>query len=841
MEEKQGMQPQQDISDLLREADEENERARGERPPVSNRLTKTLIAPPVSTELEPTGADSAAAKTRGLDAETIELIDHYSTREIRDEKSDTQELREALSRNLQGDKLLGFLDQKTASLKTENLRDLLRKADQMTAEQMEERAQRASELAERFSDGTELQKEEEFRQEEMFPLGDRLTMKEQKVTRHVSGFDRDYERLGAKVVEAGVPNSSDDEQVAFLPEETDVEPISSEMDETEINLRMAFDMMEGHDADVEERVERLNVRKKRKAVKQEAPKLQYTSHLQDGEFASRLQRAKKEGLLRLFAVLVLALFLWRFEASGENGMFAFLLRRGATGERLYLLLDLQLLLFCDLAVLPSLLRGVRGLFKRRLVPESLLVLGAVACAAYSIFQLVQLPAVGDIRLFGVTVAFSTVCAALCNLQTAFRKAHAFRMVSAKRPKYIAQRVEDPVKESEAFGRYLYEDSELYTVRRAEFVDGYAERSEGRPKYNDLLHFLVPLLLLSAIGLAGVLMLLGRTGAEAFSAGVTLLAFALPSTAFFLIPLPLSAANRKGRKCSGAFIGDSIAEEYSMVSALSFADTEVYPSNMVSITSVKTYGDYRIDKVIPEVARVFSFLGGPLAKVTERMIDGEFERPVSARVIENVADGVCVAVDGKHIFLGKRSYLRRYRFEAPTDTGDEGYEKGVGSVMYVVIDDQLVAKFYIRYRVNPRFETLLQDLYRANLCLGIKTMDPNITNEMVHNSVRFHKCPVAVLKQNVPAEISGNVERASSGVVCNSSLHNFLRMFSMCDKIRHVTKCNAIVTTVSVVLSVAAVAFLAVTGNLGSFGATRALLFQLCWQVPVWTLSYASVR
>ena len=132
---------------------------------------------------------------------------------------------------------------------------------------------------------------------------------------------------------------------------------------------------------------------------------------------------------------------------------------------------------------------------------------------------------------------------------------------------------------------------------------------------------------------------------------------------------------------------------------------------------------------------------------------------------------------------------------------------------------------------------MQDLYRANLCLGIKTMDPNITGEMITGSIQFRKCPIAVLKQDTPANIAENTARMSGGVVCNSSLHNFLRMFSLCDKIRHITRCNAIISTVSVALSALAVAFLAITGNLQDFGAVQAMIFQLCWQIPIWLLSF----
>lgn len=835
---------QLDISDLLREADAENETARAlqeKRAAEKEKLTKTIVAPPVGTGAFST-RESEEAPDRGLDAETIELIDKYSTREVaKDTRSDTQELRETLARKLQGDKLLGYLEPNGGGArKAGQMRDAIREAGQLSAEELEKRMH-ASDPSARFFDEEELPAQESFGQAEMFPLGDRMTIREQtQEFGSAPSFDRDYETLGKKVIESGIPDApEEDSQLTFFPEETDVEPLDPEMDETEINLRLAFDMMRGDDERAEAvRAERLPGR--RKKISAEDPLLLYTGRSQNAEFDMKLKKVRVREAVRLVFAAVFALLLWRFEVSGADGIFGSLLHRGSTGVRLYILIDLQLLFLCGLAVLPSLVRGIRGLFARKLLPESLLVCGMFCMALYTGALLVREPAVDSLRLYGLTMGLAAVCAALANLQTAFRNYHAFRTVASKRPKYIAEKLQNAVRESEAFGRYLYEDSELYTVRRTDFVEGFSERVAKRSKYNDLFHFLLPLVLLAGAVLFTVLLFLGRSFDDALRAFAAMVAFSLPSTAFFLIPLPLTAANRKGKKCSGAFIGSSIAEEYASASALSFADTEVYPSNMVNITSVKTYGEYRIDKVIPDVAKVFSFLGGPLAKVTERMIDGQVEKPSSARVIENVADGICVAIDGRHIFLGKRSYLRRYRFDAPVDQGDDGYEKGVGSVMYVVIDEQLAAKFYIRYRINPRFEQLLQEMYRAGLCLGVKTMDPNITNELIAGAVHFHKCPVAILKQNTPEEIAGETPRASGGVVCCSSLHNFLRMFSLCDRVRHVTKSNAIIATVSTVLSAAAVAFLAATGNLQTFGAGQALLFQLCWQLPVWILSFLSV-
>jgi cation transport ATPase len=253
-----------------------------------------------------------------------------------------------------------------------------------------------------------------------------------------------------------------------------------------------------------------------------------------------------------------------------------------------------------------------------------------------------------------------------------------------------------------------------------------------------------------------------------------------------------------------------------------------------------YGDNRIDAVITDLAKVFGFVGGPLAKVLSATMSENIEKPSMIRVIESANDGLCVAMEGRNFFLGKRSYMRRYRFEAPVDEGDEAYENGVGSIMYVVINEKLAAKLYIKYSINPLFDALLKDMYKAGLCLGVKTLDPNINNDLINAGIKYRKCPISVLRGNDPEDVVGEIERVDSGVVCNSTLHNFLKMFAICDKARHATKSNVIISIISVILSFVTVTFLAVTGGIGAITSVHAVAFQLFWMLPVWLISFLMV-
>ena len=76
----------------------------------------------------------------------------------------------------------------------------------------------------------------------------------------------------------------------------------------------------------------------------------------------------------------------------------------------------------------------------------------------------------------------------------------------------------------------------------------------------------------------------------------------------------------------------------------------------------------------------------------------------------------------------------------------------------------------------------------------------------------------------------------SGIVTNASMHTFLKMFILCDKVRHVTKSNGVIHILSVLLSLFVAFFLTFTGAGAQLGPVFAVLFQALWLIPVWLTS-----
>ncbi len=137
---------------------------------------------------------------------------------------------------------------------------------------------------------------------------------------------------------------------------------------------------------------------------------------------------------------------------------------------------------------------------------------------------------------------------------------------------------------------------------------------------------------------------------------------------------------------------------------------------------------------------------------------------------------------------------------------------------------------------PLFDELLRDMNKSGLCVGIKTLDPNINNDLLANGIKYKKCPIAILKAGNPEDMTRVSKAIDSGIVTNSGLHNFLRIFALCDKTRHIIKSNAMICVIGTVLSLAAAGFMLFVGDTSNIPSVYTVLFQLVWVLPVWLLS-----
>ncbi len=825
----------EDILKRLQHAAAENDSAR--HIPMPSGSYKNI--PGEATLMEKTKSVDGNIPTR---TETEDIIDKYSSRvKIPDPKSSTQGLREALAARMEDDAELKnyYYGNKDKPMKSRRADELFALIERATVDTIGQAEKKPAEIdTSRFMDPETVEKPVEYKQEELFPMGD--TMPPQEDPHETAVFDDEYAGLSEKVVSGkiGLEEEEDSTQLSLVSDDTDDIPAPGSehfSDEDDIELRLALGQIDLESDDIPDHI-REKYKKAEKDADKEDGEYEYTDRAQNNEVNRLMKRGIRHAFRRLVAAILITLGIVYLELATKGGAgYSIYLSQGRYGV-LYILADLQLLFFLGIVLMPSLAKGAKGLFTFNLTADSIFFFSFAAASAYSIVRLFVSPSDPDLQLFNLTPAVCGICSALINHLTAKKDYACFKVIASARSKYAASRISGASKESDEFYSYLLEDSDIYTVKKTKFISGFFARLNKRPKSEDLFNFLLPLVIIAAIAVFAAKAVMGATGLESLGSAMFTLSVSLPLSAFFIIAMPLCTANRRANRSSSCFIGPAVAEEYADASVVSFADTEVYPPHLVKITSFRTYGDFRIDRVLIELSKIFNYVGGPLEKVLSSTITEPVEPAQYIRVLESASDGLRVVLDGKEYFIGKRAYMRRYRFEAPKDEIDDMYENSVGSVMFVSVGDHLAVKLYVKYSINPLFDELLRDMNKSGLCVGIKTLDPNINNELLANGIKYKKCPIAILKAGNPEDMTKTAKEIDSGIVTNSGLHNFLKVFALCDKTRHIIKSNGMICVIGTLLSLAAACLMIFTGDTSAIPSLYTVLFQFAWVLPVWLLS-----
>ncbi|MBO4217053.1 MAG: hypothetical protein J5940_03825, partial [Clostridia bacterium] len=369
------------------------------------------------------------------------------------------------------------------------------------------------------------------------------------------------------------------------------------------------------------------------------------------------------------------------------------------------------------------------------------------------------------------------------------------------------------------------------------ISGFFSKMREYPKIKKILFIAVPAAVLAAFVMYLVDYFANGTGTfQSFSALIVTLQFCLPVSAFISFSYPLTHASAVTYGYGSAMIGDATVDRYTDASVISFDDTDVFPADRTKIRAVKVLENNRIDEVIYYAASVFSQLGGPLRSVFNlAMLDIGHSEDVE---ILDISDkGVEARVDGKNIVIGQQSYLERQCFETVFEEGDDACSgKSSKRILYLACDNAVAAKIYIRYGIDPSFENILRRIYSAGMCVAIKSCDPNIDNALLSGKINLSKYPVRIIKCNSVDDMNKTKDESDSGIISTGSVRGILQALSLCDRLTHINRTNAVVKFLSIVLGIFSSALIIGSGVVSGVASLYLAAYQVFWMIPMLLLS-----
>ncbi len=559
---------------------------------------------------------------------------------------------------------------------------------------------------------------------------------------------------------------------------------------------------------------------------------EYTSEEEYDEFAEHLRNSNFKSLCTAFWTLIAFFVTLYLESATFSDLYhPEFLKPGGIYNMIYLLVDMQLILISALLILPSLGNGFKSLFcgkpNRNTLAAVFTLFSLIHAGAMLFFGQTQYP------LFGSLAALFACFVAIANHLDSKRIYRTFRICGKKCTKLVASEVGEDSAELEAFRDQLKGEPKFFSVQKANFISNFFSRIKERPHCDSAFGWTVALSFILSLGFSAFVFWQHRNIAEAFRLFAVMAAMTFPLSGILSVSLPFSHLAKKAEHRDCAILSVAAAEKYAACDVVSFTDNEIFPPKNVKVSTIRTYGQTRIDNAILHAAMIFQKLGGPLSHVFKKTISGVYtEIPEDFDFLEITADGMCAKIDGKDVFVGNKNYLLAYDFGYTKDEMDEEFEAHSGKIMYMVIGSELAAKFYIRYAISKRFKKTILSLFKSGICPAVKTCDPNIDSDLFRTLLQNDKIPAGIVKTCDAMKDAPPLEVSDSGLVCNSSIANLLHSFTLCDALKHLVSANAVMRFLSILVGAGIVVFLYFIENTAKISGAFALIYQILWTIPI---------
>lgn len=638
------------------------------------------------------------------------------------------------------------------------------------------------------------------------------------------------------------------EEAASAPAD---ETEAGEFDQTDLDLMIAF----GMEDQLETAVGKERAKKYKKAIGDRSDDhynkmhsgdrpdtvqdkhAEYVSAAQNREIFAEYKKKYSGMLFRFLGALFFLILLFFFENDRLLGITMPAIFDREQYPLVYTLFDLQLVLLSGAMVWRGIRTGIRAIFRGRPIPESITGFLFLACLVYTAVIAALCPMHG-LQLYnfpiGLAVLFE-LCYEFMNLR---REIMSFKIVSSKKLKYAVDAIapKDGEAERKMFAEYISDDPALFRIKRTAFVESFFARTETYPRTQRILRTVLPAVFLTVLAFFAAKFILTGNVYEALTVSYITMLLTLPSCAFIAFSYPMYRASGFAYEKDSAMIGEASLGEYADASVVSFDDKEVFPARGVRVRNVKVYGENRIDHVIYAAASVFHVVGGPLAEVFETAT-GELGYAENVKLTRLDRDGIESRVDGGTVLIGRAAFINRYGYSVSLNESEKSMEEtGDASILYIAYDNNVAAKLYIQYSVEPDFEIVLKQLYRQGVCVGIKTSDPNIDDHLLSCKIKMSKYPVKIIKCAEPKETAIIVDRLSSGIVSKSSAKALLQTLAICDRVLSASRTNNVLGVVSILLGMAAMAFCIISGMAVTLAPVWIALYQLFWIIPVIAIS-----
>ena len=531
---------------------------------------------------------------------------------------------------------------------------------------------------------------------------------------------------------------------------------------------------------------------------------EYTDRQQRKEIMGMYKYAKRSIRTKMILSSIIALLLLFVEnitlfSKNPTGIFSAVVHPYA-----HFLVDFMLVVLSAACAYEQLYHGIKSIMSKEFIPEAISVFAVGASLLYSIFTIIFIPFYYKPNSIA-PVFFNFPVAVICLMSIAFsyinvvRERYSFSIVSSKDSKFVLNKVstDDAEAETEAFSTASKDFvGDLIRVDKTEFVKKYFARTNRSVSTMKVMYPYYVLAICVPLIMSIISIFQGKAFMSAMSSWFSGAMMVMPIGVLFMYSVPFLVGNKRLFEEETTIVGEDTIDEYAGAKAVSVNDTTAFPPYNVKLQNLHVYNEYNLEKVLYYASNGFNTVGGPLAEVFELATKDAFTKSRRARFVCSGRSYLCVKVDNDTIIFADRYGITSQGIDVPNER--EELDEDV-SVMYMACNGKLCARMHIKYEMDDDFTQTVRVLNRNDVCVGIRTFDPNINNELIRRQSSLKKADLRVIRLSKQDEIPTTLEKADSGVVSKGHSKSLIKAIPVCKNISKIRKVGLVVNVIASII------------------------------------------
>ena len=497
---------------------------------------------------------------------------------------------------------------------------------------------------------------------------------------------------------------------------------------------------------------------------------------------------------------------------------------------IHTIISLIALVACALFAYEQLYHGIKSIFKRNFIPESVAGIALGIALINNLFQFISVSVFHQPpALYNFPVAIIIVTTIMYSYINVARERFGFGVVSSKNSKFFLERVFESDAEAE-FDTFTSTSNgefkgEIARVGRTTFVKNYFANTNAPVNLTGFLKIYYFFVLIVSLVFAVVAMFKNYNLADSLTYFSICALILLPVGTLFAYSIPFYFGNKTLYDDEVSIIGENAIDDFSKMDVVAVNDTSAFPPSNVKLTYFNVYNNFTMEDVIYYAASGFSVVGGPLAEVFDAATNNAVAKSKQVKFTCAGRSYLCVSIDGHNVIFADKFGMTAQGIEV----GAERDDVEDVSVMYTACDGVLCAKMYIKYQIDEEFVKTAISSNKNGLIIGIRTFDPNISNDLLAKITGFEKHDVRVIKLSNPKEVPTHTPKKDARIVSKGRSSALLKAIPVCKRISTIRK---VIKALKIVASVLGGTYigLCIFGVLGLLPSVAIVLYYLAFFV-----------